>query len=267
MALTPVEIRHMTPGRSMFGYNAGATDRLLEEIAASFEDVWRERADLADKVEQLEADLVRYRELEALLRTTLVSAERASAEIEGAGSPRGGADPHRGARRGAGRPAQGDRGERAARRRVAAPARAAGGRARSGRSGRRRRRGAPGRGQAGAGQTWPGAEAARSPADTLGAWPPRHHTVAAARQPRCAQRRNRRAARRRVEGARHRRARARARERGGAPAARRHARVPRDALTLVSGHGGREKIVELTGIGPALVERRLTAAAAKDRRS
>ena len=82
MALTPVEIRHMTPGRSLFGYNAGATDRLLEEIAASFEDVWRERADLADKVEQLEADLVRYRELEALLRTTLVSAERASAELK-----------------------------------------------------------------------------------------------------------------------------------------------------------------------------------------
>ena len=82
MALTPVEIRHMTPGRSLFGYNAGATDRLLADIAASFEDVWRERADLADKVEQLEADLVRYRELEALLRTTLVSAERASAELK-----------------------------------------------------------------------------------------------------------------------------------------------------------------------------------------
>ncbi|HTZ07286.1 MAG TPA: DivIVA domain-containing protein [Gaiellaceae bacterium] len=82
MALTPVEIRHMTPGRSLFGYNAGATDRLLDEIAASFEDVWRERADLADKVETLEADLVRYKELESLLRTTLISAERASAELK-----------------------------------------------------------------------------------------------------------------------------------------------------------------------------------------
>ena len=82
MALTPVEIRHMTPGRSLFGYNAGATDRLLDEIAASFEDVWRERADLADKIETLEADLVRYKELENLLRTTLISAERASAELK-----------------------------------------------------------------------------------------------------------------------------------------------------------------------------------------
>ena len=81
MALTPVEIRHLTPPRTTFrGYKTAPTDRLLEEIAASFEDVWRERADLADKVEQLEADLVRFRELETLLRTTLVSAEQASAQ-------------------------------------------------------------------------------------------------------------------------------------------------------------------------------------------
>jgi hypothetical protein len=49
MALTPVEIRHLTPPRTTFrGYQAAATETLLEEIAASFEDVWRERADLAD---------------------------------------------------------------------------------------------------------------------------------------------------------------------------------------------------------------------------
>jgi cell division initiation protein len=82
MALTPVEIRHMTPGTGLFGYKRAAMDRLLDEIAASFEDVWRERADLADKIEQLESDLVRFRELEALLRTTLVSAERSSAEMK-----------------------------------------------------------------------------------------------------------------------------------------------------------------------------------------
>jgi cell division initiation protein len=82
MALTPVEIRHMTPPRTTFrGYRVNATDRLLEDIATSFEDVWRERADLADKVEQLEGDLIRFRELESLLRTTLVSAEQASAQM------------------------------------------------------------------------------------------------------------------------------------------------------------------------------------------
>ena len=82
MALSPVEIRHMHPPRAVFGgYRRDPTDRMFDEIVASFEDVWRERADLADKVERLEDDLVRYRELEGLLRTTLVSAERASQEL------------------------------------------------------------------------------------------------------------------------------------------------------------------------------------------
>jgi cell division initiation protein len=82
MALTPVEIRHVTFGRSPFGYSRSAVDKLIDDIVASFEQVWRERADLADRVERLEEDLVRYRELETLLRTTLVSAERASQELK-----------------------------------------------------------------------------------------------------------------------------------------------------------------------------------------
>jgi cell division initiation protein len=82
MAITPVEIRHIKVTRSLFGYNRGVVDKLLEDIIDSFEEVWRERADLADKIERVEEDLVRYRELETLLRTTLVSAERASQELK-----------------------------------------------------------------------------------------------------------------------------------------------------------------------------------------
>jgi cell division initiation protein len=83
MTLTPVEIRHLKPPRSVVGgYQRTAIDAVLDEITASFEDVWRERADLADKVEQLESDLGRYRELEALLRTTLISAERAAVALK-----------------------------------------------------------------------------------------------------------------------------------------------------------------------------------------
>jgi uncharacterized protein len=36
--------------------------------------------------------------------------------------------------------------------------------------------------------------------------------------------------------------------------------LPRDALTLVSGHAARDKTVRLDGVGPAQVERRLSAA-------
>jgi cell division initiation protein len=78
MSLTPVEIRHLRHARRLLGYSRRAVDDTLTEIVDSFEVVWRERADLADKVEHLENELVRYRELESLLRTTLVSAERSS---------------------------------------------------------------------------------------------------------------------------------------------------------------------------------------------
>jgi cell division initiation protein len=82
MSLAPAEIRHAELGRGLLGYSRTEVDALLDEIVDSFEQVWRERADLADKVEQLETDMVRYKELETLLRTTLVSAERASHELK-----------------------------------------------------------------------------------------------------------------------------------------------------------------------------------------
>jgi cell division septum initiation protein DivIVA len=68
--------------RGLFGYRKQPVDRLLEEIADSFEVVWRERADLADKVEHLEAELSRHRDLETLLRTTLTSAESAAHDLK-----------------------------------------------------------------------------------------------------------------------------------------------------------------------------------------
>ena len=82
MTLTPVEIRHVKLGRGLTGYRRTATDRLLEEIVDSFEEVWRERADLQDKNERLESDIARYRDLETLLRKTLVTAERSAEELQ-----------------------------------------------------------------------------------------------------------------------------------------------------------------------------------------
>ena len=82
MPLTPVEVRHVRFSRRPFGYERASVDQALLDVADSFEDVWRSRADLADRVEALEGEFVRHKELEALLRTTLVSAERAASELK-----------------------------------------------------------------------------------------------------------------------------------------------------------------------------------------
>ena len=81
MSLTPVEIRHVRLTRRLLGYERKAVDRVLEEIRRSFEVVWRERADLREELERLEGELARYRELEVLLRDSLVSAQRAGEEL------------------------------------------------------------------------------------------------------------------------------------------------------------------------------------------
>ena len=81
MTITPVELHHIRLKRGALGYRRGAVDDLILEIAESFEEVWRQRADFADKIEQLEGELARHRDLETLLRTTLVSAERSAHEL------------------------------------------------------------------------------------------------------------------------------------------------------------------------------------------
>jgi uncharacterized protein (TIGR00251 family) len=42
--------------------------------------------------------------------------------------------------------------------------------------------------------------------------------------------------------------------------------LPRASVTLVSGHGARDKIVELAGLDPGEIDRRLSTAAGKERR-
>ena len=82
MRYTPVELRHVKMGRSLFGYRRPDTDRLLEDVADSFEEVWCERGELADKLEETTKQLTDLKEREALLANTLVSAEKAASEAK-----------------------------------------------------------------------------------------------------------------------------------------------------------------------------------------
>jgi cell division septum initiation protein DivIVA len=82
MRYTPVELRHVKVGRSLLGYRRADMDRLLEDIADSFEEVWCDRGELADKVEDLTKQLDDFKARESLLANTLISAEKAAAEAK-----------------------------------------------------------------------------------------------------------------------------------------------------------------------------------------
>lgn len=83
MAPTPDEIRHITLRRAWFGgYRRPEVDELLTEIADSYEDVRRECAELPGRLEELTAEAAKHRDLQGLLRSALVSAERAAQDMK-----------------------------------------------------------------------------------------------------------------------------------------------------------------------------------------
>jgi cell division septum initiation protein DivIVA len=80
MRYTPVELRHVKPGRAFYGYKRAEVDQIIEDTVESFEEVWRERGELADKLEDLEKSLQEVKQRETLLASTLVAAEKTAAE-------------------------------------------------------------------------------------------------------------------------------------------------------------------------------------------
>jgi cell division initiation protein len=82
MPYTPVELRHARVARSFFGgYRRRAVQELLDDVADSFEEAWRDRGELADKVHALETQLTGLKQREELLTNTLVAAEQAAGEV------------------------------------------------------------------------------------------------------------------------------------------------------------------------------------------
>src|SRR5437588_10454537 len=96
MTITPVELHHISLKRGLFGYRRGPVDGLLDEIAQSFEQTWRERAEFADRIEQLQSELSRHQDLESLLRTTLVTAEKSAHELKARAKREADLDPEEG---------------------------------------------------------------------------------------------------------------------------------------------------------------------------
>jgi cell division initiation protein len=81
MTLEPSDVRALTLKRGLLGYNPAAVRHLREDVAASYEAVWRERSQLLERIRVLEAVVARHEELERLLRAAMIAAETAAAEL------------------------------------------------------------------------------------------------------------------------------------------------------------------------------------------
>ena len=80
MAITPAEIRHTPLRRGLFGYKRPDVDDMLDQVVDAYQELWQERVDLRDQIEEMQAEVRRVKEMEDLLRRTLISAEKNAAD-------------------------------------------------------------------------------------------------------------------------------------------------------------------------------------------
>ncbi len=76
--LTPIDIQNQTFNRSLRGYDPEEVRTFLRQVAQAWGALLDEKHALKQKVEQLTAELARYKEMESILQRTLLQAEEAS---------------------------------------------------------------------------------------------------------------------------------------------------------------------------------------------
>lgn len=82
MALTPLEIRKKAFRKAFQGYATKEVRAFLAIVANEFEELKKERAALAEKVDELGARLAAYEKTENLLKETLLTAQQVADELK-----------------------------------------------------------------------------------------------------------------------------------------------------------------------------------------
>jgi cell division initiation protein len=65
----------------LLGYGCDEVDRIMVDATAAYETVWRDRANLEDRVHDLETQLTEVRTMEDALRDALVTAQHTADEM------------------------------------------------------------------------------------------------------------------------------------------------------------------------------------------
>lgn len=90
MKLTPLDIRKQTfKKKPMGGLDPAEVQAFLEMVAVEFEEVIRENASLAERMQGLDSKIDDYRRMEKTLQDTLMSAQKTSDELRDNAERRG----------------------------------------------------------------------------------------------------------------------------------------------------------------------------------
>ena len=80
---TPLDIENKKFGKEMMnGYSVEEVDNFLDELTIDYEKLYKESNENKGKMAELEASLVKYKNLESTLQNTLVMAQSTADEIK-----------------------------------------------------------------------------------------------------------------------------------------------------------------------------------------
>lgn len=80
--ITPLDIRQKEFNRSFRGYNERQVDKFKEEVASALEELLRENDKLKQRLAECEEQQKRYREIEEVLKNTMVMAQKQAQELK-----------------------------------------------------------------------------------------------------------------------------------------------------------------------------------------
>ncbi len=81
--LTPLDIENKKFSKQMMnGYSVAEVDDFLDELTADYEKIYKENADLKEKLETANNNLTQYKSIETTLQNTLVMAQSTAENIQ-----------------------------------------------------------------------------------------------------------------------------------------------------------------------------------------
>lgn len=81
--LTPLDIENKKFAKQMMnGYSVEEVDEFLDELTLNYEKLYKESTENRNKIQEMEASLAKYKNLEVTLQNTLVMAQSTADEIK-----------------------------------------------------------------------------------------------------------------------------------------------------------------------------------------
>ncbi len=81
--LTPLDIENKKFSKQMMnGYSVDEVDEFLDEVTADYEKLYKETTEAKNKIEDMQEDMAKYKNIENTLNNTLIMAQTAADDVK-----------------------------------------------------------------------------------------------------------------------------------------------------------------------------------------